>query len=421
MKKFFLWVLMVLVFIALILGGTGYYFYRSVDAADVEQPALPVMGQPAACTGGDMQVPVLNGVFYKRVAWAADTAAQELSSTSAKVEITAPDGAADTHITVKKYAETVFDGTLSDYASFGFAENGSYDYTVTAQFTKADADERPRAYGTLTYEFRVKVEVQMTAEISAERVKQGQLLAVRVTGNLDDTMPTAESELGALHFVKVAGNYTAYLAIPYNQETGEYTVTVNCKNLSQTLKVIVDYVPYEKLSVASAAELPDAGYDESAAAVEEYRSAVWPLYDNIQPESLWDGKFIVPVTGTIACDYGVGTLLPGQTISTRHSGVDYVTNSLSAVVAPNAGRVVFAGTLKLTGKTIIIEHGGGIKSFLFYLDELSVQTGDTVTKGQTVGTIGTVTTGGRLHFEIRVGNKSVNPSGLTSSENALGW
>lgn len=421
MKKFFLWILMVLVLLGVVVGGTIYYFYDKVDETSLQKPALTIMDGEVLPSGGDMYLPVLSGITYKRLAWTADQTAEMMTTPYLQADITAPAAADKTTLTIKRNNKLEFEGSLESYADFSFPASGVYEYRVACDIAAPTSDERPRAYGRYIYEFRIKVEIETTAILSHTTVSQGEVLAVRVLNNLDDIRPTAQSTLGDLHFIKVNGDYTAYLPISHNQETGEYLIAVQCGEMQSELSVNVEYVPYSKLEFADAASLPDAGYDESAAAIEAYRSAVWPLYETISTEALWDGRFIAPVTGTVSFDYGMGSLLPGQKISSRHSGQDYRVNALSVVVAPNAGKVVFSGTLALTGETVIIEHGGGIKSYLYYLTERSVQTGDTVTKGQTIAILGNVEQGGTLHYEVRIGNKTVSPGLLISGDSALLW
>ncbi len=40
-----------------------------------------------------------------------------------------------------------------------------------------------------------------------------------------------------------------------------------------------------------------------------------------------------------------------------------------------AGNVVFAGTLTLTGGTVVIDHGCGVKSYLYGLETVDVERG----------------------------------------------
>ena len=72
--------------------------------------------------------------------------------------------------------------------------------------------------------------------------------------------------------------------------------------------------------------------------------------------------------------------------------------------APANGVVVFAGDLALTGSTVVIDHGCGVRSYLYGLQELSVTRGQTVERGQAVGVLGE-----ELTMDFKLGSKSVNP------------
>ncbi len=56
---------------------------------------------------------------------------------------------------------------------------------------------------------------------------------------------------------------------------------------------------------------------------------------------------------------------------------------------PQAGNVVFAGTLTLTGGTVVIDHGCGVKSYLYGLETVGVERGQSVSAGDPLGTAGT--------------------------------
>lgn len=63
------------------------------------------------------------------------------------------------------------------------------------------------------------------------------------------------------------------------------------------------------------------------------------------------------------------------------------------------------------GKEIILEHGFGYQSIYAHLDDIFVNPGDTVKRGQLIGTLGSTgrSTGPHLHYEIRQGDRAVNP------------
>jgi murein DD-endopeptidase MepM/ murein hydrolase activator NlpD len=66
--------------------------------------------------------------------------------------------------------------------------------------------------------------------------------------------------------------------------------------------------------------------------------------------------------------------------------------------------VVLARSLALTGNTVVIDHGAGMRSYLYGLQALAVSEGQTVEKGQAVGALGE-----ELTMDFKLGSKSVNP------------
>jgi hypothetical protein len=71
-----------------------------------------------------------------------------------------------------------------------------------------------------------------------------------------------------------------------------------------------------------------------------------------------------------------------------HRGVDYEVPVGTAVLAPGAGVVVYAGPMALGGLTLVIDHGQGVMSVLFHLSRVDVQPGDPVAARAIVGLSG---------------------------------
>ncbi len=80
------------------------------------------------------------------------------------------------------------------------------------------------------------------------------------------------------------------------------------------------------------------------------------------------------------------------------------------VLAPDDGRVVFAGPFKSYGLLLIIEHRRKYHTLLWGLGRLNVRAGDSVRAGQTIGVMGG--SGERapeLHVELRHNGRPVSP------------
>jgi murein DD-endopeptidase MepM/ murein hydrolase activator NlpD len=83
----------------------------------------------------------------------------------------------------------------------------------------------------------------------------------------------------------------------------------------------------------------------------------------------------------------------------------------TAINAADAGQVIFAGWYGGYGRTVIVDHGGGITTLYAHASRLYVNVGQNVAQGQTIAAIGStgLSTGPHLHFEVRQNGRPVNP------------
>ena len=84
--------------------------------------------------------------------------------------------------------------------------------------------------------------------------------------------------------------------------------------------------------------------------------------------------------------------------------------------AEEAVRECFGGTFGDAGNTVVIDHGCGMRSYLYGLQTLSVSAGQSVEKGQAVGVLGE-----ELTMDFKLGSKSVNPWMLFQTSGGLFW
>ena len=148
----------------------------------------------------------------------------------------------------------------------------------------------------------------------------------------------------------------------------------------------------------------------SDAANTEFKNSVWPLYEQPAREKLWQGGFVCPAESyTTLVDYGQVKVENGQQGSRSNSTMLYTIPGEPCRAAAN-GTVVFAGSLELTGNTVVIDHGCGLRSYLYGLQEISVSKGQTVEKGQLIGYVGATgaATGPHCHFEMYYNNALIS-------------
>lgn len=123
-------------------------------------------------------------------------------------------------------------------------------------------------------------------------------------------------------------------------------------------------------------------------------------------------SFSWPVVGRLVSGFG-RRLHPILRRYRNHTGIDIAVRSGTPVKAAESGLVLHSGWLGGYGKTVIIDHGGGMSTLYAHNSSLSVSTGQTVTKGQVIALSGStgLSTGPHVHFEVRVNGTPVDPMG----------
>jgi len=94
-----------------------------------------------------------------------------------------------------------------------------------------------------------------------------------------------------------------------------------------------------------------------------------------------------------------------------HEGQDIDASYGTPVEAAASGRVIIAGRQRGYGNVVYIDHGAGLTTRYGHLSQINVTLGQTVTRGQTIGLVGSTgrSTGPHLHYEVRINNQPVDP------------
>ncbi|NND35319.1 MAG: M23 family metallopeptidase [Saprospiraceae bacterium] len=109
--------------------------------------------------------------------------------------------------------------------------------------------------------------------------------------------------------------------------------------------------------------------------------------------------------------YGM-RLHPIHKIPKMHYGLDFTSNRGTVVRATGDGKVYRIKKDKSGyGNHIIIDHGYGYQSLYAHLDDVDVREGQSVKKGENIGTVGSTgtSTAPHLHYEVHFKGKPINP------------
>ena len=124
------------------------------------------------------------------------------------------------------------------------------------------------------------------------------------------------------------------------------------------------------------------------------------------------GAFVWPCPSStrVTSDYGT-RLSPTQGASSNHKGLDIGASYGASIVAAADGTVSYAGYNNGMGNYVMISHAGGKMTVYGHLTSLTVSSGQSVSRGQVIGYVGSTgnSTGPHLHYECRLNGVRYNP------------
>lgn len=128
--------------------------------------------------------------------------------------------------------------------------------------------------------------------------------------------------------------------------------------------------------------------------------------------------YSMPIKGTIQKDFATDNLIYSKTYGDMraHNGIDIVAEEGTVVKSAADGKVTKIYDDTLWGKTVIIDHGGSVKTHYSGMKDVSLKVGETVKMGKVIGTVGTVPSEildkPHLHFSATKDGKAISPLDL---------
>ena len=405
------WLLLVLAFVAVVAGVGIGWLYSGATEDMLPEVTASFAGQTLETAAYDWRVPVVGDWFKRSYAKQLTREPQQLDEVqTASVSLSIQADQCESRLVVEDAeGETVFDGAGEEFVTFEFTENGDYTAELTVYRTETGLSHEAGVSGSQTYRFAFTVNLRPSFRLNTTAVQQGGVAVVRVSG-VSET-PVLTTELTATPFYEGQSGWIAYLPIEVDRPTGKYTIQLQAGAFTQeyTLTVRQTSASARDYSWRSELTTPYLSAEETPAEVQA-------LLTVADPEMAWaEGGFVQPFPSTIEVTLPFGTTeYVGRTVSQRQAGTGTgrtATNAVissergGALIAPANGRVLLAEDLGGTaGNTLVIEHGGGVKSIFYNLRTLQVDAGDTVGIGEQIATTNAVTIG-----EVRIGEVPVDP------------
>ncbi len=203
----------------------------------------------------------------------------------------------------------------------------------------------------------------------------------------------------------------ALVPLPALMSPGTVALTVAAGQTTVILPVGVEAGTFGRYNVPAEVSSPILSQVEK---VRQEATRLQTLFAGASPFG-WTprSRFREPLTGAYprTSPYGTRRTYGNSPVVSAHEGEDFSASPGTRVSAPAPGIVVLAEPLFVRGNAVIVDHGHGVFTGYWHLEEIAVRVGDAVEAGDLLGTVGStgLSTGAHLHWEMRVNGIAVDP------------
>ncbi|MBO5648642.1 MAG: M23 family metallopeptidase [Clostridia bacterium] len=289
-------------------------------------------------------------------------------------------------ITVYDKDKVIYKDNYANLSQIKITEQTQLRFHIEAKWYEVDGKE---GQGEAVYDFMATVNAPASFHLNTTTITNGDFCVITVKDKPEDSdiLFTSEPDLGAFTpvFVEDGDYYRALVPFSYEQPAGVYTFTLSCDGVTQELVLNVSEKEYKEVSMTVSQAVINATRTEATLAA--YAEIMTPIAKslNIATDHLFDGTFAqgTPDDAQIRAGYGRIRVI-NNGASYQNPGVVYMLSEGHQISAVNNGVVIFVGETDLSGVTVVVEHGLGLKSWYKNLSEAVVSVGDTVNRGDLI-------------------------------------
>lgn len=225
-------------------------------------------------------------------------------------------------------------------------------------------------------------------------------------------------KLGKNDKINLKSSHTIYkingknlLIIPIHYKSKQDFINLCVNNICKDLKIHNGEYKQtqikEQVSVAQSKVAPDKKMQERIAKELQIANKA---YATKTLKTYISKAFKKPLDSFITSPFGSARVFNGV-LKSYHSGTDFRASIGTKIHSSNAGLVVIADDRYYAGKSVVIDHGFGVFSQYYHLDEILVKKGDIVKHSELIGKSGATgrVSGPHLHLGVAINGISVNP------------
>ncbi|MFW6283298.1 MAG: peptidoglycan DD-metalloendopeptidase family protein [Minisyncoccales bacterium] len=252
--------------------------------------------------------------------------------------------------------------------------------------------------------------------ISSKVLKQGDSAVLKIKNSNPDEkiiVKFADKEI-KFYQLNTKNEKAAFLPIGANYTPSFYPLVIDSDKRGYYFDyLVVEESNFPQTTLKVTPELEEKGYnpDMIQENVAKENKLLFNEVFNQEPTNFYFKDNFTNPLDKIKNVGAYGNLRVNGNIKLRHLGIDLEANENKPVYSINDGVVVFAREITDYGKTIVINHGGGIHSLYLHLNEFLVKKGEEVKKGDKIALSGNTgySIAPHLHLSINVHGESIDP------------
>lgn len=211
------------------------------------------------------------------------------------------------------------------------------------------------------------------------------------------------------------GRFVGLIGIDLLESPGTLPLSVVATGGGADAHMVVEIEVREKPFPVQELTLPKRMAEFDAATLERIRREAEALEERFAALSApaWELPFQPPVEEYRPTNFGARRVINREPRS-PHAAVDIHLPEGTPVTAIAAGTVALCGEQFFGGRSVVLDHGGGVFSLYYHLRDSAVSEGQRVSKGERIGSVGATgrATGPHLHFGVRAAGGRVDPTPL---------
>ena len=246
-----------------------------------------------------------------------------------------------------------------------------------------------------------------SAALATEQSLRPGGIAIIEIGGIDAAAPEVRMGGKPLLVMRRGEQWVAVVGIPLDTEPGKMIISTNA---AETIVDIAEHAYREQRLTVENKSFVNQNQEQLDRIWSE-RKIIDAVLTSFTDSPIGGLSLAAPVPGTQSSSFGYRRFFNDEPRS-PHKGMDISGPDGQAISASRTGVIAATGSYFFNGKTVLIDHGQGFVTLYCHMSEITVEEGQQIETGDTIGAVGSTgrVTGPHLHFGTYLNGTAVDPA-----------